>query len=253
MKQTIKAIGCIVVGAGLLSSAQAEGGKIIPTDPVPVCEVPFTGSVSVGYDTDYYHRGQQWGENNVSAAVGIDYSLSASMNLALDTTYNNIIDPAGWDRLVSGAWGEFDLMGLEAGVGFNWYYYPEASNDDTYEVGLRLGTTVGPIDIDFGYYYDFESSGNYFELGGSKTIALGDCLDLNLGGGIGYGDENYVFDGIVNGGDHVYATVGLTYHLTETASVSGYITGNWLYDDLEALSGGDDEDVYGGASIRVNF
>lgn len=251
MKQTIKVIGCLVIGLALGANAFAGGKPVV--EPEPICEVPFTGSVSVGYDTDYYHRGQQWGENNINAAVAIDYALTADINAALSTSYNNITDPAGWDRLVSGAWAEFGLAGLDAAVGVNWYYYPEGSNDDTIEVGLNLGKDIGIAYLDFGYYFDFESDGNYFELGASRTIPLGQCLDLNLGAGIGYGDDNYVFDGILNGGDHVYATLGLTWHLTETASLSGYVTGNWLYDDLEALNGGDDEDVYGGASLKVSF
>ena len=44
-----------------------EVGLGIKPQPDPVVDVKFTGSVSIGYDTDLYHRGQNLGEDVLSA------------------------------------------------------------------------------------------------------------------------------------------------------------------------------------------
>lgn len=253
MKQNIKAIGCILAALSIGATAFA-GAKHVPVTPDPICAVPFTGTVSVGYDTDLYQRGQQIGEDVINGGVAIDYSLSDGVSLAVGGAYSNITDPAIGDRLVTSGWANFGLAGLDAGIGLNWYYYPELDGalDDSLEAGIRLGTDLGIAYVGFGYYYDFEAEGNYLQLGLSKTIPLSDCLDLNLGTGIGYGDEDYTANGILNGGSHVYATGGLTLHLTETASLNAYITGTWAYGDLDDTLV-DGEDVFGGASISVSF
>ena len=72
-------------------------------------------------------------------------------------------------------------------------------------------------------------------------------LELGLATGISYG-ENYFGVSSLN---HAYATAGLSYALTESATFDIYVGGNFPLEDLSDL--GEDDDVYGGASISVEF
>ncbi|MFT5471429.1 MAG: hypothetical protein ACI8UO_006563 [Verrucomicrobiales bacterium] len=139
---------------------------------------------------------------------------------------------------------------LDLGIGAIFYTHPEAAIiEDKIEGGLTVGTSVFDdlLYLQFSYFHDFEFGGNYFELAGRKTIPLTDCLDLNLGGGIGYGDD-YEFQEDISIGDHVFASAGLTYWLTDAASINAYVAHYWLYDDSE-----DEENLHGGAALTVRF
>lgn len=244
MYKTITAIVASVALAGAAFAGEA------PVDPV--CAVGFTGDVSVGYDTDLLHRGQNLGQDVITAAVNTQHDLGG-LDLSLGAEYNNVTDPAVGDRLTTSGWLGFDLAGLDAGLGLNWYHFPELDGalDDTLEIGFTLSHDLGFATAHFGYYYDFDADGSYIKGALTKDIALADCLDLNLGAGIGYGDDDYSA-GLTNGGEHVCVKAGLTYHLTETASLSAYIAGNFLYGDAADLAADDDE-VYGGVSLGVSF
>lgn len=225
-------------------------------NPLPVCSVPFSGSVLTGYDSDFIFRGQNLGDHAVTGAVDLDYLVSQGLNLNLSSTYVNVAGtPEELDRLDSRAFAEFLFGPLDAGIGANWYYFPESSSalPDYLEGGLTLGRDLGVAYLGFGYFYDFEAEGSYFELGIDKVIQLGKCLHLNLGTGIGYGTEDYVAGGLTNGGDHVYVVGGLIYQLTQAANLNAYVAGNFLYDDLEAALPLHDDEFYGGVSLQVSF
>lgn len=250
MNKSIKAIG--VFFASLALGSVATAGEVAPVDPV--CSVGFTGSVSVGYDTDLYHRGLNLGENVISAGVNTSHDIAGigvDLGVSYENITENITEPAVGDRLVTSAWTSLDVLPIDTAIGLNWYYYAEGAWDDSLELGIHFSEDIGFATVDFGYYYDTDSDGNYIQGGLSKTIALGDCLDLNLGAGIGYGDEDYTA-GNGNGGEHVYVRAGLAYSLTETATLNAYIAGNFAYGDLEELVDEEDE-VYGGVSLSVSF
>ena len=79
------------------------------------------------------------------------------------------------------------------------------------------------------------------------SVELTACTTLVLGAGISYGDDYYG----VSSFNHAYATAGIDYALTETATFSVYVGGNFPLDDLE--DAGEDDDIHGGASISVSF
>ena len=242
----LKTLAIIAALTGFVGAVYAEAGKeIIPPDPI--CEVPFTGSVSVGYETTYLFRGADFGDDAPWAGVDLNGSLGG-LDVNLGAWYiNPTDDPVDSDELdlylfVSGP----DLGPFETSFGGTWYYYAE-TDTNVGELELDLATTLGPIDVALITVYDLDIEGWYWELAGGKTIALGDCLDLVLGAGISYGDDYYG----VSSFNHAYATAGVDYALTETATLSVYVGGNWPLDDLEDQ--GEDDDVHGGASISVSF
>ena len=221
----------------------------------PVCAVPFYGSVSMGYETAYLFRGGRFGDHAPWAEIDLNLDLNEEMSLNFGTWY---INPTRREVVSD----EFDLYAYlyfpvelpligswEAAVGGSWFYYPEDVDDES-EVTLMLTKSIGNLfDFTFDYNYDITYKGHYFGYYADKTLALSDCLDLNLGTGISHADKNYNFD--VLGGDHAYVSAGLTFHLTENADFSSYILGNFPYADLK--DAGEESDVYGGASLTVSF
>ncbi|MEM7011390.1 MAG: hypothetical protein AAF585_07895 [Verrucomicrobiota bacterium] len=242
----MKNLAIIAVMLGFSSAAFAGPGKeIIP--PEPICEVPFTGSVSFGYETTYLFRGADFGDDAPWAGLDLNGTL-AGLEVNLGAWYiNPTDDPVDSDELdlylfVAGP----DLGPFSTSIGGTWFYFAEI-DENVGELEFDLTTELGPLDVAFITVYDLEVEGWYWELAFGHGVELGQCLDLVLGAGISYGDDYYG----VSSFNHAYATAGLEYSLTETATLSAYIGGNWPLDDLS--DAGEDDDVHGGASITVSF
>lgn len=252
-----KKIITTIITLGAISAANAGSGKqVMPVDPEPVCEAPFTGAVSIGYNSDYVFRGFNLGSNVITADIDVDIPLSSGLNFAFGANYLNVTDDIpSFDRLTLSGFGEFQVGAFDVAIGVNFYEYIEAQTflEENLEAGIKIGTDIGDLFyLQASYFHDFEFEGNYYELGAYRTIALTDCLDLNLAAGIGYGD-NYDFNESAAFGDHVFVRTGLTYHLTDSASLNAYIAGKFLYDDSEEVPFTSEEEVYGGASLTVKF
>jgi len=252
MKSIFRAFTVLTVS--VLAGSALAGTE--PVNPEPVCSVPFTGSVSVGYDSSYLFRGGRYGDHAPWSAVDLNYALNEKMTLNFGVFY---INPTKGPFVVS---DELDVYAFlifpltcpltgewEVGVGGSWLYFPEDSFDEG-ELQLTLTKSIGNlVDFTFDYVYDVTFEGSYFGYALSKDIELTSCLDLNLGAGISHADDNYNFD--VLGGDNAYVSSGFTLHLTDSADFAAYVLGNFPYGELEEA--GEESDVYGGASLTVSF
>lgn len=239
----------LVAGLALPIASQAEAYD--PKAPIiedPVCVVPFTGSVAVGYETTYLFRGVDFGDHAPWASIDINYALNNNMSIDLGTWYiNPTQNPVASDELDVYAFLNFPLWVFDASIGATWFYFAE-TDSEALEGDFSIAYSVGNLfDLGLLTVYDETTDGWYFELAASKGIPLTDCLTLGLGAGIGYGLEYYG----VEGWNHAFATAGLTYALTSTAALDLYIGGNFVFDELEAL--GEDDDVHGGISVSVGF
>ncbi len=226
-------------------------GPVIDKTPViedPVCAVPFYGSVSAGYETEYLFRGVNFGDNAPWTGVDLNYDLNDALSLNFGTWYiNPTQNPVNFDELDVYAFLNFPLWVFDAAIGATWFYFAEADTE-ALEGALSLGYSVGSL-FDLGFFtaYDETADGWYYELNASKGIPLTDCLELGLGAGISYGDNYYGVSSL----NHAFATAGLSWAMTEAASFDIYVGGNFPLDDLEAA--GQDDDVHGGASVTVSF
>ena len=240
----------LAAGCAFLLAGTAVGGEVDAKAPVivdAVCDVPFSGTVSVGYETDYIFRGRNLGSDAPWASVDLNFALNDAMSVDVGAWYlNSTNNPTNFDELDVYAFLNFPLGPLTASVGGTWFYFPE-SGGDTGEASLGLAYDLGIFQISGFAAYDFVPDGWYFQIAGDKTIALTDCLDLGFGAGISYGEEYFG----VSSFNHAFAVGSLTLHLTESAALSGYVGGNFPLGDLED-AGGEDE-VHGGVSISVSF
>ena len=240
-----------LVALATLITASAVAGPAIEN---PVCAIPFTGELSVGYETNYIFRGVNLGEDAPWASVGLNFPLNEKLSLDVGTWYiNSTNNPDNFDELDTYAFLNFQVLGLDASVGGTWYYFPEQGGD-TGELSLGLSKDLKIFELGGFAAYDLGDIGGwYFETRALRTFALADCLDLNLGSGISFTD-NYSFRDPFLGADgwnHAYVRLGLGWHMTETATLNTYIGGNFALDALENI---DDADrLHGGASVSVAF
>jgi len=242
----LKKVAALAALAALAPAIAQAGDPKAPLIEDPICAVPFTGSVSVGYETTYLFRGVDFGDDAPWGAIDLNYVLGSNLDLDLGAWYiNPTQNPTGFDELDLYGFLNFPLGFLDASVGGTWFYFPEPGGS-TGEVSLGLGYDFGIAELGFFTAYDFDGEGFYFDLGAGKTIPLGACLDLGLGAGISYVDDYFG----TNGWNHAYATASLILHMTESAALTGYVGGNF---PLEAIDATEDDDLHGGVSVSVSF
>jgi len=241
---TVGILGC----ATFLVATPVKAGT--PIAPLPAADSPEIGAeLSIGYDTHYIFRGFNYGENLVWAGVDIGVPLSDALSLNLGTWYGTLAEDS-YDELNLLAGLSYDLGNFEVGVGAIWYYYPQGFDggglgiDDSLELGATIGTSIGPVDVGLGYYYDLEEEGSYLELGAETTIELSDRVALVPGALVSYADDYFGVDGFNNVG----VSLSLPIALTDRATLKPYIAATWEIDDS-----GQEDEVYGGISLNVRF
>jgi len=241
---TVGTLGC----AAILAAAPVKAGEPVVPAPAPASS-EIGAEVSVGYDTHYIFRGFNIGENLIWAGVDLGVPISDGLSLNLGTWYGSLAEDS-YDELNLLAGLSYQVGSIELGVGAIWYYFPQGSNggtrgiDDALELGATVGTSVGPVDLGLGYYYDLEEEGSYIELGASTTIKISDKIGLVPATSISYADDYFG----VNGFNAVGARLSLPIALTDRATLTPYIAATWEID-----GSGQDDEVYGGVSLSVSF
>jgi len=285
MKKLTALFGLLVAPAALVAGPVYKA----PVIKNPVCAVPFTGTVSAGYESSYIFRGADLGGDAPWAGVDVNFQLLENLGLDLGTWYINPTDPrSGYgpdgtngngafpptDEVDVYAAFNFPLWVFDASLGTVLYNYPELTtrgpdgtgadetrNIDTY---LSLSYALPWFDVSWLTAYDFNwnyGDGSwYHEISASRGIDLTDCL--SLGGSVGagfydnYGGGTEVFGvqnaDLYNGHSHIFVTLGLTWAMTEMAAFDAYIGGNLTDDDFEAAGFRGDQ-LHGGASVSVSF
>lgn len=251
---------------GTLAMASVNAGPVDgKKDVIKDCTVPFTGTVSFGYESDYIFRGLNCGSNAFWGSAAANFALGSKLSVDVGAWYINptnqrdfLFDPANvGDELDSYAFLNFEVKGIKASWGFTSYTFPEINSvvhglADTWETSLGLSKDLGPVEVGAFVAYDFDlNDGWYYELRAMKSIPLRDCLDLNLGTGIGYSDNGLLG---INDWTNTYVRAGLGWHMTNTATLNLYAGYNWLLDGLNDTIGNFQEDeIHWGTSVTVSF
>ena len=241
--KTAGVLGCAV----LLSLTPANAGEMAAPPVDFDTGEPFSlgAEISGGYDTKYVFRGVDFGEHLVWGDVNIGVPVTDTVDFTLGTWYASLAD-ADYDELNVYSGLSTDLGAVEVGIGLTWYYFPRTGGD-VIEPGANIGTSVGPVDLSLGYYFDAEISGHYIELAGESTIEISDTIALVPGASISYGQDYYG----VSGFNNVGLSLALPISLTDTATLTPYIAGSFAIDALEDL--GENDHFYGGVALGVTF
>jgi len=143
-----------------------------------------SGSVSFGYDTEYFYRGVELGSDPFW--VGADLSIPITEGLSFNPGIW-YINPSGGNDLtdeidyyVSLDWIDRDRIG-SVSLKYRNYSFPEAGGS-TNEVGLGLGYNLAGISFAATGDYDFDLEAEYYELSAGTTVGLSDRIAISAGG-----------------------------------------------------------------------
>jgi hypothetical protein len=282
-KSALVLAACASLNAFAGSSAPAKG--VVAPAPVQDDALFDTlgASVEVGYDTRYYNRGLYRADNTVSAGLSITNPLTEQVSLGLSARYISTVETTNGNGAPFGQ-GDFDFSELALstalsydagfatlGLVFTHYEYfdgfsgtnggvqapgaGEFNVSSSQEVGLTVASSLGPVNVYAGYFYDFRIGGSYAEVGADLPIEITPWLSLVPGVRTGYGFDYYTLpqNGSSSGGwTHVIPSISAPIKLTKSATLTPYIAYNISLGARHALNTQDSE-IFGGVKLGVTF
>ena len=253
--------GSAVLGtafAGTSAPATSAKGPVAP--PIVEESSMITGSVSLGYDTDYVYRGFEVlsadgddADNLVWGALDVNAALTDKLSLNFNTWYASSAD-SNYDELDLYTRLTYNLGPVSIGPSFKWYHYPHypSSIDNQYEVGLELfASPVENLALSTGAFYEFEAEQWYFQFDANYTVKINDSFSLVPGATISYIDVSspeFALD--LSDFHHVALYLKAPIQLAKNVVLTPYIAGNFPLSDIDEVQ---DDIVYGGANISVSF
>jgi len=221
---------------------------------------------TLGYSTHYVWRGLTFNNSGVlqgdlstgydagdagSFTVGVWGNLDLNDENDEEFNFTEVDIYAGWEK-------SFDSVTLGAGV--IKYHFPQETGSncvDTTEIYVSAGLDVILAPSVTVYYDVEEADGDSIYV----STAIGHDFDLDfttlsLGAAIGYtnGDGgNFLYgDGAGSGFSDASISASVSFDLTESISVSPFITWTTLLEDAKDVNGNDDE-IFGGVNFSMSF
>jgi hypothetical protein len=272
---TIKTITKSLALAAACTSLSAFAGTPAPAPaagPAPAPVDLWTGSVTLGWDTDYIFRGLHVTDDLVTAALDLNFTLSDNATLNLNAWYANGSGTAdNYDELNLYAKVLFKINdSFSIGPSFRWYTYPDFGGGDQYEPGLELAwIPCANTTVNFGVFYETETDALYAELGAAYTHKVNDTFSFVFGGLISYLDRDDFSPGDpvvippipasgfdTSGFNHAALYIKAPITLKSNLTLTPYIAWNIPMDtieDLDGLNPGQDDDFYGGIALTAGF
>ena len=217
------------------SALTANAGTVpaMAPAPAPASTSLWSGSVTLGYDSDYIYRGVEiFGEGRAKHLVTGSVDLNYQIN-----------DRISWN--------------------FNaWYGSSAASNtsyDEQFEPGLEFfWTPCANTNVTFGAFYETESDAFYAELGANYTFKVCDKFSVIPGALISYVDrDSSQFAPSNSDFNHAALYIKAPYTFKPGVTLTPYIQYNIPLDGAEDAGDflGNDQDnrFFGGATFSVAF
>ena len=261
--------------------AHAGSGKATVPPVTPPADPLFTGSLSVGYDTEYYFRGLWFSSNNVWGGLNLSIPLADKLSLGLGGLYTYSADTdvdgtnvdysemdliaslnydAGFARfgLVFTNYSFFDTFSGSTSDGtFGFPEAPDSTIEDAQDLGLTVAVPVGSATIYLGGYWDFKIDAPYFELGADYTFAITESFSLVPSVTVGYGDNYYSYPELdldKSGLTAVLVRLAAPYKLTDSFTITPYIAANLSQETRAGINTARGEnDLFGGVSMSYAF
>lgn len=281
-KSALVLAACASLNAVAGTSAPSKG--VVPTAPEEDGALFDTvgASLSVGYDTRYYQRGLYRADNTLNVGLGLDIPLTEQLSLGLGAKYINSLQ----NRQIGGGSLDFSELDLSAGLSYdtgaavigliyNHYEYMDGfiggdvaglgdfGINAANEVGLTVATTLGPVNLNAGYFYDFTIGGSYAQVGLDMPIEITPWLSLVPAVQVGYGFDYYTLPAVggrTSGLTHVVPSLSAPIKLTKSATLTPYIAYNISLDSRHNAAGGaginanaQDNEIFGGVRLSVSF
>ena len=271
--------------ASMNAFAGTPSGKAQPPVVEPESGALFDtlgATLEVGYDTRYYFRGLWFADNTTWAGLSLSVPLTEQLSLGLGALYTSTVDTlvniGGNDEVLD--YSELDLsasLNYDAGFakfGLVYTHYeffdgfsgtsnptgPFGANEGNVtgadEVGITIASTVGPVNLYGGVFYDFRIGGTYFEAGADLPIEVTPWLSIVPAVKVGYGIDYYT-SGVnaastPSGFTHVIPSISAPIKLTKTATLTPYIAYNISLGARHTLNT-EDSEIFGGVKLGVTF
>ena len=253
--------------------------------PAPASMPDITGSVSAGYDSEYYFRGLWFSSNNMWAGASVSVPLAEKFSLGAgalytQSMYTELTGPdlayseldlfaslnydAGWGKigLVATSYQFFKTFSGETnGNSFGFASDPDSTKTNASDIGITLAVPVGDFNLYGASYYDLRIHAAYFELGADYTYKVSEKLSIVPSVQLGIaGNEYYTYPNLpgplgTNGGlTHFRLGITAPYKVTDAFTVTPYIAANLALEarkDLNTIRPQDD--VFGGLSVSYSF
>lgn len=286
----IRKLGAALAVAVMLPVAVFAGTEWCPP-AAKGCELEccpdIGGSVSVGYDTDYVWRGVHWARDSVWGDVNYTFEdLPFSPNVGIWHLSSlgsgaPAADGYGDETNVYAGISGPSFLGFDTSLSYTAVFFPTlrapggpgGDSSSRLSVGVSRDIVWG---VGFGYTgnYDFGATdlGSWFhEFSLSKSIAITDCMSLDLGAEVAYNDGYWSGYGLStpgpgfaggygSGWNHYKVSAALPIALNCRATLTPYIAYSgtpdaWIADGLNGgVPGANENDVlFGGVSLGVNF
>ena len=273
--------------ASMNAFAGTSSGKAPAPAPEPESGALFDtlgATLEVGYDTRYYDRGLYRADNTVWTGLSINVPLTEQLSLGLGATYITTVETTGPSGGLNNGVGDIDFSELDLsasltydagfaklGLVYTHYEYFDAFSGTSFgvpvrggegaitgadEVGATFSTSVGPVDLFGGYFYNFRIGGSYFDLGARLPIEITPWLSIVPAVQTGYALDYYT-SGLVaastpSGFSHVVPSISAPIKLTKTATLTPYIAYNISLGARHSLNAQDNE-FFGGVKLGVTF
>jgi len=273
-KSAIVLAACASMNAFAGTSAPAKGVQPTVEEGGALFDT-LGATLEVGYDSRYYFRGLWFADNTTWAGVSLSVPLTEKLSLGFGALYTSTVDTTA-----AGAndfdYSELDLstsLTYDAGfakLGLVYTHYEffdgfsgsnagvrngagELNVGGVEEVGATIATSVGPVNLYGGFYYDFTIGASYAEVGADAPIAINSWLSLVPAVKAGYGFTNYyTFGGHQSGLTHVIPSLSAPIKLTKTATLTPYVAYN-ISLDTRHLNNTQDSEIFGGVKLGVSF
>ena len=267
------------------SAPSGKGGKAVipPVEEDGALFDTLGATLEVGYDTRYYFRGLWFADNTTWAGLSLSVPLTEQLSLGFGALYTSTVDTLvndlGNDDILD--YSELDLstsLTYDAGfakIGLVYTHYEffdtfsgrtangsfastnETGLNSAEEVGLTVATSVGPVNLYGGYYYDFTIGASYAEIGADSPIEITSWLSLVPAVKLGYGFGDYYTAFNVAGSDddgltHVIPSLSAPIKLTKTATLTPYVAYNMSLTTRH-LNNSQDNEIFGGVKLGVTF
>jgi hypothetical protein len=242
----------------------------------------ITGSVSAGYDSEYYFRGLWFSSNNVYGAASISVPLAEKFSLSMgalytQSMYTELIGPdlayseldlfaslnydAGWGKIgfVATNYNFFKTFSGETnGNSFGFASDPDSTITNASDLGLTFAIPVGDFNLYAAGYYDLRIHAAYFELGADYTYKFSDKFSIVPSVQLGYaGNDYYTYKnatGEDSGFTHIRAGITAPYKVTDAFTITPYVALNVALEAREDINTArPQEDLFGGLSLSYSF
>jgi len=257
-----KAILVAIIGAFAVSvNAGDWGGKAVVEDKVIVGCPDTSGSVTVGYLTDYILHGVRLNRDTVM--LDVNYTFESVVPITLGVSHYAGINGAPRGLGNAAALDETDVYlsavvaevaGFQVVADYTHRFFLNSPLGSTGEFGLTLRRDLGFADFYVGSDYVtnaiFAGGGDGWvhRTGLSKEIGITDSVSLVLSGSIGYHDGAFYNN---SGWSDYNLGVALPIELNCAATLTPFIAYNGVQQWNQFNGQGDA--LYGGISLNVKF